>query len=114
MDSFTLFKEGLDKNLVLSVFEAYHTDMPSEKQIELAEIITNKAVQRKDQTFISTAAVIKYMDDQRKAKDAKDHVGEFVEEEIPADSKKDKDQKVNDIPEGEQPAIQEDPQEDEA
>lgn len=82
--------------------------MPSEKQIELAEIITRKAVERKGQTFISTVAVTKYLDDQRRAKEAKDHIGEIVEEEIPSEGKKDKEQKPVEAHEVEQQPTQED------
>lgn len=62
--------------------------MSPAKEIELSEIISRKATERRGKTFISTPAIQKYMLDQKRAEEAKYGIGEIVEEPLTADSTK--------------------------
>lgn len=87
-ESYKPFKECLDKNATLSVFELNNCDMDQSREIELSEIITRKAIERKGQTFVSTPAIEKYMLDQRKALQVHEGSDEIVEEPQPAEGTK--------------------------
>lgn len=74
--------------------------MSPAKEIELSEIITRKATERRGKTFISTPAIEKYMLDQKRAEEAKDGIGEMVEEPQAVDPTKLVDQNPSEGVEG--------------
>ena len=65
-------KRCLLQNKTLEVFEINLNELGSIKEIELSEIVTKKRLDRKGVSFISTGGLLRYLDDTKKAKEAKE------------------------------------------